>query len=549
MGFTFRDIYNVPMSPKRKTYEKQQHVTDLKDVAATNTFYQQLLETEAANKASAQACQERNVANQKTINTELLPSKTLLEKQVQTLQTDITNQQTALTSSNTTMTGLESAGIVSAVGNTVSLTPSAAGLLPITIGATTFTTTIDVQNYIDNTNNQVKTLIQTQNSLTGHYDNYTRLKTSDTPYGGLLAYQKNNYTGNNKTNFAQATGFSTEPQNLVQLDAYSTGNPAPVQGYQGQLNDLNKKIASLQEDCNALNAQKAKQQDELEQNTITSLIKDQEKVLGYKIKVNPLTIALKYKSLKAVQPNTNILEFVDKEFRDNSALAKIDNKINKLGSKVSAFTKAVEGRPNAVQQIKEQQNQYNIFDPALCGLLAMGQDGTILTNNKYHIPFQYVDVANIKVQKTANYNEEHPVGRFEPVNVYGSSTAMQITIPLQYMAFESGYNSDEGFIQEIKDRLFAATFPIYGNYQRAGVRSYGAPNKFVLNMFEKFVNIPVIISEVHIEDQGGNDIYTWLSMGFKISLTLKTSYRVAQVISADEVVDKGVRALAHRSNL
>jgi len=40
-----------------------------------------------------------------------------------------------------------------------------------------------------------------------------------------------------------------------------------------------------------------------------------------------------------------------------------------------------------------------------------------------------------------------------------------------------------------------------------------------------------------------------LSMGFKISLTLKTSYRVAQVISADEVVDKGVRALAHRSNL
>lgn len=547
-GFNFRDIYLTPMSPKRKSYEKQRNITDLGDIAATNTYYQDLLATQAKSEFDKKACQERQVVNQQKIN-ELLPSKTLLETQVTTLQNSITTQQTNLDASNVIMTGLEAGGIISMVGSSATLTPSAASLLPITVGMTTFTTTTQVQAHINTTNTQVSTLIQSQNDLTGHYDNYTKLKNSDPPYTGLLGYQKANYTGANKANFASLTGFSTEAQNLTQLDSYNnTTNKPPVYGYQGELNDINQKIASLQEDCNATSEANDRRLAELEELTIVSLIKDQEKVLGYKTKFNPLTIAFKYRTLKAINPKTNILEFVDKEFRDNSALAKVENKINNLGRKVSAFTKAVEGRPDAVSQIKDQLNQYGMFDPALCGLLAMDFDGSILTTTKYHIPFQHIDIAGIKVSKKANYSDETPVGRYEPVTVYGSSSAMQITIPLQYMAYESGYNSDEGFIQELKDRFLAATFPVYGNYQRSGVRTYGAPHKYVLNMFEKFVNIPVIIEDVSFEDQGGTDNYTWLAMGFKINLTLKTSYRVAQVISGDEVVDRGVRALAHKNN-
>jgi hypothetical protein len=234
---------------------------------------------------------------------------------------------------------LEAGGIISMVGSSATLTPSAASLLPITVGMTTFTTTTQVQAHINTTNTQVSTLIQSQNDLTGHYDNYTKLKNSDPPYTGLLGYQKANYTGANKANFASLTGFSTEAQNLTQLDSYNnTTNKPPVYGYQGELNDINQKIASLQEDCNATSEANDRRLAELEELTIVSLIKDQEKVLGYKTKFNPLTIAFKYRTLKAINPKTNILEFVDKEFRDNSALAKVENKINNLGRKASGIS-------------------------------------------------------------------------------------------------------------------------------------------------------------------------------------------------------------------
>jgi hypothetical protein len=84
-GFNFRDIYLTPMSPKRKSYEKQRNITDLGDIAATNTYYQDLLATQAKSEFDKKACQERQVVNQQKIN-ELLPSKTLLETQVTTLQ-------------------------------------------------------------------------------------------------------------------------------------------------------------------------------------------------------------------------------------------------------------------------------------------------------------------------------------------------------------------------------------------------------------------------------------------------------------------------------
>ncbi len=547
-GFSFKDVYNVQMSPKRKSYEKQKAITDLNDVGTSNPFYQSLIQAQNKQTFDKQACQERQVANQKQIN-ELTPSKQALENQVIQSRTEITNQSNLVASNNTTLTGLESNGIVTTNGTVMELTPNASSLLPVTIGATTFTTTAQVQAHIDSTNTSVSDLIHKQNTLTGPYDNYTKLKTSTNPYNNLLAYQTNSYTGSNIANFANLVGFSSQSQNLAQLDQYSETNPAPVYGYQGQLNDINQKIASLQEDCNATTAQSQSQIEELELLTISSLIKDQEKSLGYKTKANPVAIALKYRALKAIDPKTNILSVVDSEFTNNSSLSKIDNKINNIGSKVESLTKAVEGKPGALAQIKTQVNQYGFFDPAVCGLLAIDNDGSILTTSKYHIPFQHIDVEKIKVSKQANYSDESPIGRYEPVAVYANSGPMTISIPLQYIAFESGYNSDEGFIQEIKDRFLSATFPVYGNYQRAGVRTYGAPHKYVLNMFEKFVNVPVYISTVSFEDQGGVDIYTWLAMGFKMTLELKTSYRVAQVISGDEVVDKGIRALAHKNNL
>lgn len=224
---------------------------------------------------------------------------------------------------------------------------------------------------------------------------------------------------------------------------------------------------------------------------------------------------------------------------------KITSKTNDLARRIDRFKNTIENRNTDIAgQIRKQLDQYGVFDPAVCGLTAIDNEGNILPDRRYDIPFQFI--SDVKEGKTASYNETTPMGRFEPIGQYSNSGPFTISLDLGYMAFDSGAGTDESFIQEMKDRYLAATYPLYSKNTRTGEKGYGAPYKYLLNMFKRFVNVPVRLDDVQFENQGGWDVYTWFHMGFKINITLKTSFRLAQVISSDDVINYGNRALIHK---
>ena len=401
------------------------------------------------------------------------------------------------------------------------------------------TTTFD-----DFQTDQLREMIKEQNGILGPYDAYQALKNGVDPFDAIDDAIKANFIGDpNRTNFAAITGFQGNKALLDNPPANSTG------GLTKRLDDIGDEISELENyDCETALAAKIRALEIAEFEMVGSLIEDNQKVNGKNDKLNPAKIIIKYKAMKALNPNITLMSVFEREIRDNpTKLNKLKRSINRAATKVNKFTDIIEGRPDMNEARQVLRNPYSILDPQVCGLVALDNDGSVLNNKDYNIPFQYVDINEVKESKSANYEEVSPIGRFESHRSYGGAGAMQIAFDVGYMAFESGPESDEGFVQEVKDRWLAALYPIYGKNHRSGVRTYGTPNKYLLNMFKRFINIPVIVKEVSFENKGGTDPDLWYSMGFLISITLETSYRLSRVVSADDVITKGISAHSHKA--
>ena len=154
----------------------------------------------------------------------------------------------------------------------------------------------------------------------------------------------------------------------------------------------------------------------------------------------------------------------------------------------------------------------------------------------FGIPFQYIEQIPVW-SKTANYAEAGDVmGRFESQALYSNSAAQDITISLQYYAEtseEHSYNSGEDdwtldAIERYAFQLKSLVFPQYDG-------GFSPPCKVLFNLGNMFVDVPLVVKSVTVEDQNPLDLATMRSMLKKITLECKTSYPSWQAISAVQV--------------
>lgn len=368
-------------------------------------------------------------------------------------------------------------------------------------------------------------------------------------YRREMAEKRQYYEGRSRANVpVEQSGANA----IAKLQQITLTSPliTQYQNVQNTLGELQSRVNANPNDQNALNdLNNAKAEiNNLELVIIAQTLKDNAKLNGPNKKLDPVVISSGFALLKQAQPGANLLEYLFKQISINPPdKSEVSNALRGATTESTAafkrFRSALGNIPISTQQ-KELRDPYSVMNPSVCGLRALTNDGNLYTNDKYNIPFQYI--WDIKDSKSASYSEDMPTGRFEPHRSYTNSTAYSISLTLGYMAYDSGPNSDEGFVQEVKDKLFAAMYPIYGKNQRNGVRSYGSPNKYLLNIFDRYVNIPVTIENVSIDNEYGMDPKTWFSMGFQLTVELKTSFRLAQVVSAEDVIDNGIKAYSHR---
>ena len=335
---------------------------------------------------------------------------------------------------------------------------------------------------------------------------------------------------------------------------------------QGQVNSLQSDVARLsslaaadpgnqnvQNNLASAQAQLTRSQQNLanlQTATIISMVKDNEAANGKNSKIRAEEIAAKFFVIHQVNPNIDPVSFTADQISragPGNTLQKIQNATEKVATATERFRNIIEGRPNSVSSAMQAHDPYHVFDPAVCGLVALDNEGNVLADEGFNIPFQYV--SDFKESKAGSYESVNPPGRFEPYQIYTGAEPFQISFTAGYHCFDTGPDFDEGFVQEVKDRLFASQYPIYQKNQRSGVRSYGAPNKYILNVFNRYVNVPVVVTHVSIDEEFALDPATWLPMGFKLSVELKTSFRMSQVVSADDIVTKGIRAYSHRQTI
>jgi hypothetical protein len=197
-------------------------------------------------------------------------------------------------------------------------------------------------------------------------------------------------------------------------------------------------------------------------------------------------------------------------------------------------------RPNASifglksQEIKSANERFS------SRLDRSGSGGTF---EKINIPFQYI-AAIPHWTKGANYSEENIMGRFEPLAVYGSSSAQTVKVDLMYHAesqFEGLGTIRNGFssfwsLQRIEDditpKLKSLIFP-----QLDG--RFSPPQPLLLNIGAHFIDVPVVVTNIDIDAVGPFDFDGFKTHMRKISVDLRINYPLYQAISQKMIISTG----------
>lgn len=167
-----------------------------------------------------------------------------------------------------------------------------------------------------------------------------------------------------------------------------------------------------------------------------------------------------------------------------------------------------------------------------------------MDNGILGIPFQYIEQIPVW-SKTANWNEESGIiGRFEGQSIYGNSQAQTLSLTLIYYAESSAdshmeYTDVSRFartnnkwtlknIERFIFQLKSLTFPQYDGY-------YNPPIKMLFNIGNIYVDVPVVITSISVEEPGPFEIISMRGMMKKVTLEMRTSYPSWQAISAVQV--------------
>ena len=157
--------------------------------------------------------------------------------------------------------------------------------------------------------------------------------------------------------------------------------------------------------------------------------------------------------------------------------------------------------------------------------------------NQIGIPFQYIETMPTWA-KTSNWTEISEVmGRFESQSIYGSSAAQMLSIGLNYYAESSSDKHPSAqtrnewtmtVIERIKFQLQSLVFPQYDG-------KFSPPVKVLLNIGNIFVDIPVVITSLTIEEGPPYEMDTMRSMFKKVTIEMRTSYPAWQTLSAPRI--------------
>jgi len=173
----------------------------------------------------------------------------------------------------------------------------------------------------------------------------------------------------------------------------------------------------------------------------------------------------------------------------------------------------------------------------------------------YGIPFQYIEQIPVW-NKSAQWNDLGDImGRFESQSIYGNSQAQDLTVSLTYLAENgknSGLTSEIGYIKDTTWTLNAIerfslqikslVFPQYDG-------KFAPPVKVLLNIGNIFVDFPVVIKNVTVEETNPFEITTMRAMMKKITIEMKSSYPAWQAISATQVWTADTGAVFGRQEL
>ncbi len=163
--------------------------------------------------------------------------------------------------------------------------------------------------------------------------------------------------------------------------------------------------------------------------------------------------------------------------------------------------------------------------------------------NSFGIPFQFIE--NIPVwNKSANWGGAGDInGRFEEQQVYNNSGSMGSSLILTYLATSSKdsafeipgrrYSKKENewtmsSIERYTNQLKSITFPQYDG-------KFSPPVKCLLNIGNMYVDFPIVITNISVEETGPFEIITMRSMMKKINIEFKSSYPSWQAITATQV--------------
>lgn len=182
-----------------------------------------------------------------------------------------------------------------------------------------------------------------------------------------------------------------------------------------------------------------------------------------------------------------------------------------------------------------------------------------LTKDVLGIPFQYIEQIPTW-QKSANWTDESVIGRFENTPVYANSSGQELSITLIYYAENSRnshvepaeeYDNFDQFgsaadwtleaVERFKVQLQSLVFPQYDG-------TYAPPIKVLLNLGNIYVDFPVVIKSISIEEPGPIEMFSFRGMMKKITVEMRSAYPQWQALSAVQIWSSNTGAVFGRQD-
>lgn len=182
-------------------------------------------------------------------------------------------------------------------------------------------------------------------------------------------------------------------------------------------------------------------------------------------------------------------------------------------------------------------SSYDVEAPGVVrGFLLPIQD---LASTRKLAPIFFQTMPNTSDTKSAQYGGETPMGRTEPIPVYQSSGARNISLTLTYAAISAKF--DQSWVAQQVSRLQALVYPIFSR-RKSQDAAFSPPPLVLLNLGFRYVNVPCVVTQYQI-NQGPDEayqVYTMLPVITVVTIQLQTAYPYGAAPGHDDIAAKFV---------